>query len=180
MSSLRCFVSVQFQACLSRSITADSVQNRVPKAAAPLNTWCFVLIYPAARPQSRGCLSSRHTSGQSCRQGAMGSDGIAHPVGRKDGACAALPQHSTSTGCPTKRAQSILWGNAGQYLYSKDVHRPDIGSCPTPLEPGQQARPAGRCIAGLRLQLLDPHPGALACPPRQLHLLSVPAWPCFG
>lgn len=40
-------VSVQFQACSSRSITADSVQNRAPKAAAPLSTWCFVLVCSA-------------------------------------------------------------------------------------------------------------------------------------
>lgn len=68
----------------------------------------------------------------------MGSDGKAHSVDRKDGACAAFPQHSTSMGCPTKQAQSILWGNAAEFLYSKDVDRADIRSCP---EPGQQGWP---------------------------------------
>lgn len=48
---------------------------------------------------------------------------------------------SPSTGCPTKRAQSILWENAGEYLSSKDVHRPNTGSCPAPPEPGQQGWP---------------------------------------
>lgn len=65
---------------------------------------------------------------QSHRQGATGSDSIAHPVGRKDWACAAFPQHSTSTGCPTKQAQSILWGNAAEHLSSKDVHSQTLGA----------------------------------------------------
>lgn len=96
---------------------------------------------------------------QSHRQGAMGSDSIAHPVGRKDWACAAFPQHSTSTGCPTKRAQSILWGNAAEHLSSNDVHSQNW-ELPNPT----RARPAG--MAGMTVRYWSPALAAHSTPRR--------------
>lgn len=77
---------------------------------------------------------------------------------------------SPSTGCPTKWAQSILWGNAGEYLSSKDVHSQTLGAA----QP-QQSQASRNGWDDGALLVLVPHPGSLACPPRQLLLLIVPA-----
>ena len=140
-----CFVSVQFQARLSRSIAADSVHNRVPKAAAPPEhvVFCSRLSCNMATEQGLTQQPTREAKAETTlRAAGKGPSGsITRPVSRRDGACAAFPpRHSAGTGYPTEWAQSIPWGKAGEHLRSEDVHGPNIGSCQTQSAPDQKGR----------------------------------------
>ena len=123
-----CFVSVQFQARLSRSIAADSVHNRVPKAAAPPEhvVFCSRLSCNMATEQGLTQQPTREAKAETTL-GAAGkgpSGSIARPVSRRDGACAAFPPGTA----PARAAPpSGLRASRGERLVSTSAPRTCTG-----------------------------------------------------
>lgn len=161
-----CFVSAQFQARLSRPATADSVHNRLPKAAAPPEHVVFFspLSCNAATEQGLTQQLTREpkaeTTFRAAGKGPAAVAALLAPLAGRMGLVPLSPRLSAGTGCPTERAQSIPWGEAGEHLCSEDVQGPNTGSCGT--QPaGARGWPGGWCVAGLQLQLLPPCPGTL-------------------
>lgn len=127
-----CFVSIQFQARLSRSIAADSVHNRVPKAVVPPQhvVFCSHLSCNAATEQGLTQQPTREPKAETTLGAAgKGQQQYRSPRSQEGRGLCCFPP---SMGCPTGQAWNILGKSRGVPL----LQGPNLGRC----EPGQSTR----------------------------------------